>query len=733
MKKYASGEDNNNNNNTNNTYGHSGMNHAGIHSPTTIHSPKHEFDNIPHLDEEEVEIEEASTLYNLEDTSGQKRHYHQDDFYHIGTTNTNTIPKISSNESNASGDHTKVNFVNNNNNNMDSNNKNNYNSLQRNFSTDSLASFVSSTELDSLSVLGDDEIREYVAEQLMPRSETSENLFEEITGHGFHSSYYQSNKANQHGGLGHHHSHIEHPIPEQSAHHQGHHLVNKMTGFGNVARRVMQKDQPVLLPSQKRKLRGWFMRKYAKARKRHMLDEEEEEEEENTNNNNKTKNWREKYLSCFFSKGESSSKVFYTELTQEERLKVHSLIIDLGYALALYGISANRVEYHLTVVAAYFGVDAYFNITPVGIWVSFSHARLKESDNRTYYIKVETQMLNLDKLAKLDNVAFNIAKGRLTIDEARRKIGEIVKAPNVYDHPVINLFMHFVCPGLFGLLWSGNLAELLTCLVSGFAIGVIHLIFQRFAFFRNVNQIFATIVAGLIGIFMKYIFWGSYEVSVALIVLAATWQFLPGQPMAVACYEVAAGSLLSGILRFVASFVVILKLGFGFLITNVIVTNIPGLGDNEKTAPDRDPIPLWMRFLVMIGLALNIVFTRRVPKNAFSIIFITLATVSAHMIAFVIADKLNNLEAGTVIGGIVIGILANIFSLLSQQPPIMVSGIGALLLGPGSMSFRGMAAFVFGDAVTGIAFTFEVILVGLALFLGYTIANIVVPTPTVTV
>lgn len=204
-----------------------------------------------------------------------------------------------------------------------------------------------------------------------------------------------------------------------------------------------------------------------------------------------------------------------------------------------------------------------------------------------------------------------------------------------------------------------------------------------------------------------------------MINLAATWQFLPGQPMAVACYEIATGALLSGICRFVFSFVVILKLGFGFLITYVIAINIPHLRDSEINPPSRDPIPLWFRFIIMIGLALNIVFTRRVPKHAFSIIYITLSTVCAHMVAFVLADVLENLEAGTIIGGILIGILGNIYTLISKKPSMMVVGIGALLLGPGSMSFRGIAAFVFKETTEGLNLLFEIFWVGIALFCKY--------------
>ncbi|EFC48005.1 DUF1212 domain-containing protein [Naegleria gruberi] len=599
-------------------------------------------------------------------------------------------------------------------------------------SIDSIASFASSTDLDALAILNDEDIKGFVAEQLVPIGE-KQTIVDSIK----HSHSHLRPALNVKNPQGHHHEMMnqydQQPIEPSNKGEEKMGLVSAASSFKEkvvdlfsaAKTRIMQKDQPVLLPSQKRKLRGWFMKKYKRARKKEAALEEEEEEEEEEEKKPSDKGIIEKIISCFRSE-RSESRVLYTELSEEDKMKVQSLILDLGYALTLYGISANRTEYHLTLVCTYFGIDAYFNITPVGIWFAFGQ-KMREAENRTFYVKVETQMLNLDKLSKLDNVAMNIARGRLGVDEARKEIARIVSAPNVYEHPVFHIFMHFICPGLFGLLWSGNVAELLTCLSSGLAIALMQMFFQRFAFYRNVQQIMATVTAGIVGIIMKAIFYGKFEVSVSLVALAATWQFLPGQPMAVACYEIATGALLSGICRFVVSFVVILKLGFGFLITNVIVTNIPHLGESEINPPEREAIPLWFRFIIMIGLALNIVFTRRVPKHAFSIIYITLSTVSAHIVAFYLSSVMHNTEAGTIIGGILIGIMGNIFTLISKKPSIMVVGIGALLLGPGSMSFRGIAAFVFKETTEGLNLLFEIFWVGLALFFGFTVANIVVP------
>lgn len=222
----------------------------------------------------------------------------------------------------------------------------------------------------------------------------------------------------------------------------------------------------------------------------------------------------------------------------------------MGYALSIYGLSSYKVEYHLTLIATFFGIDASFSCTPTGIWIAFGQRPKDSNDNMTtYFIKLESQTVNLDKLTKLDKVASNISHGVYTIDDAQAAVNAIIKEPPIYSHPMIGLFLHFLTPGLFVLLWKGNLAEAFTCLMVGLIIGIINFFCSKMPMFGSIMPAIASVTGGSVGIFMKWVLFGKYHISVALVSLCTSYQFLPGSVISSALYEISIGASLAGMTR----------------------------------------------------------------------------------------------------------------------------------------------------------------------------------------
>lgn len=95
-------------------------------------------------------------------------------------------------------------------------------------------------------------------------------------------------------------------------------------------------------------------------------------------------------------------------------------------------MSSYKVEYHLTLISSYYGIDAYFSVNTNGIWIGLGHRPKESNDNMfTYFIKLEGQTVNMDKLAKLDKVASDISHGHFTIDEAQAEINKIIDRKSV--------------------------------------------------------------------------------------------------------------------------------------------------------------------------------------------------------------------------------------------------------------------------------------------------------------
>ena len=84
-------------------------------------------------------------------------------------------------------------------------------------------------------------------------------------------------------------------------------------------------------------------------------------------------------------------------------------------------------------------------------------------------------------------------------------------------------------------------------------------------------------------------------------------------------------------------------------------------------------------------------------------------------------------ELGVFFGALIVGIASNGYSRLLDHPAMITQVPGILLLVPGSVGFRGLAALLDRQIVSGVDTTFKMILTAMALVAGTLIANIVVP------
>lgn len=119
----------------------------------------------------------------------------------------------------------------------------------------------------------------------------------------------------------------------------------------------LEKSPIPMLPSTKRKVKHWLFKRAKKG-----TSTDVQEEEVIPQNQSMIEKVKKAILWCVTGKFEIEKRysVPYQKLTREEKDRVHSLLLDLGYALSIYGLPSNRVEYHLTLVSTYFGMDGYF-------------------------------------------------------------------------------------------------------------------------------------------------------------------------------------------------------------------------------------------------------------------------------------------------------------------------------------------------------------------------------------
>jgi uncharacterized membrane protein YjjB (DUF3815 family) len=80
------------------------------------------------------------------------------------------------------------------------------------------------------------------------------------------------------------------------------------------------------------------------------------------------------------------------------------------------------------------------------------------------------------------------------------------------------------------------------------------------------------------------------------------------------------------------------------------------------------------------------------------------------------------------IGSLLVGLLGNIFSRISNHPSIVVTTSAILMLVPGSFSLYSIHALISNDVHTSMNLLFSMFMVAMALSLGLMAANVILPT-----
>ncbi|KAL9656730.1 hypothetical protein ABK040_002997 [Willaertia magna] len=488
---------------------------------------------------------------------------------------------------------------------------------------------------------------------------------------------------------------------------------------------IFIEPKPVpMLPSTKIKVRHWI---YHKSKMKRKKEAKEGHHHKHHQNEGFIESLRKGTMWCLTGHVEDGKRysVPYKDLTREEKNKVHALLLDLGYALTIYGLSSSRVEYHLTLVSTYFGMDGYFFVIPTGIWYSFGY-KPRDPNNLCYFVKIESQTIDCDKLIKLDSIAHDISDGKLKINEAQEKLAKVISDPPIYSHPIFSIFNMFIFCGFYVMLWNGTVGEVLTCFLGGLIIASFTILFSKIANLSSIIVVLAAILGGICGIILKYILWDVSFISVVLICLCTSFYYLPGYQIMLAIAEIQARSLVSGTSRLVLAFSTVLKLGFGLLITNGIVSLFPSFAESEAAGTERTELILPLRIVAVLIIAIGLGVDAKVPKYVFTYIYLSVVTLFVHLSAYYISNSFGT-EVGTVVGAMVTGIGSNMYSLITGHPPIVVNCVTTLLLVPGSLSWRGFSAFLNKDSQTGISFMIEVFIIGMSIFFGLTVANVIVP------
>jgi uncharacterized membrane protein YjjB (DUF3815 family) len=194
---------------------------------------------------------------------------------------------------------------------------------------------------------------------------------------------------------------------------------------------------------------------------------------------------------------------------------------------------------------------------------------------------------------------------------------------------------------------------------------------------------------------------------------------LPGVTISVALQELYSNMIVYGSSRLMFGVSQALQMGFGFALGYKAVFFDRSLPPSFKQGcPDSSEIMTdhWTYVLLPICI-ISFAIIGNAPADKW--IGILICSFAAYFINSVIGR-----DAGTLLAALGLGLLARIYGRLRGQQPVIFMISGTLVLVPGGLAVRGLASLISADAISGLSFTGNMLVVGCCIALGLFLAQL---------
>ena len=389
-------------------------------------------------------------------------------------------------------------------------------------------------------------------------------------------------------------------------------------------------------------------------------------------------------------------------------------VLTLGRALHRYGHSAQRLEDVLGAVADRIGLHGHhFFSTPTSIMAAFGPL----GRQRTHLLRVAPGEVNLGKLAALEHVSVEVARGRLSPAAGTEAIERIGAAPSPYG-PALTTLAFGVLSGAACQFLGGGWREVLVASLLGLGVGFLSLFT---AGQRRLGSVFEPLTAFLVSGATVALAHVVGPLAVLVATLGGLIALVPGLTLTTAMTELATRHLSSGTARLSGAFITFLGIAFGVALGN-------RLGAVAFGAPlavvTPQSLPLWTGGVALVVAPLSfVVVLRAEPRDTPWVVLAGALGVYAGRIG---AATLG-VELGTFAGAFAVALASSAYERWRQRPQAVVLVPGILLLVPGSVGFRSLTALMERQAVAGIDTAFSMILTAMALVAGLLLAGVIAP------
>lgn len=382
-------------------------------------------------------------------------------------------------------------------------------------------------------------------------------------------------------------------------------------------------------------------------------------------------------------------------------------------ALHRFGTPAHRLEEALVAVSKRLGVQGQFFSTPTALFAAFDHPDLA----RTRLLRVEPGEINLEKLSLLDAELARATSRAVDIQRAQARIAAVLDTPPRYGRTSTTAAFA-LSSAAAAHFFGGGVAEILGAGLAGLLIGLLALLVEVWPSAGRLFELLAALIAAFATTALAGL-WGGMAPFLAT--LAGLIVLVPGLGLTTAMTELATRNLVSGASRLAGALLTFVTLGFGVAVGNRLGVALVGSVDIVPTAAT---MPVWsepLALLVAAG-AFTVLF-RAHPRDCGWI----LAAAALALYGSRVGSETLGPELGALTGAALVGLASNLHARWLDRPAAVTQVPGLMLLVPGSVGFRSVAALLERDTLSGVQTAFSMTLVAVALVTGLLVANILVP------
>jgi uncharacterized membrane protein YjjP (DUF1212 family) len=354
---------------------------------------------------------------------------------------------------------------------------------------------------------------------------------------------------------------------------------------------------------------------------------------------------------------------------------------DAGYPTA-------DLEERLTALADSVGLEAaQVSATPTIVEIALGSLPRQ----RSYALRVRPTVVDLDAIARLDDVVHDMLDAQLSTDAALARVAEIEARP-LRRRWFVQLPAYALAGAAVTPVLGGGWREVVAGGVVGALVGGVALAMGRAVRAEAMVAPAAAVVASFSAAALARL---GLNASTDIVTLAALITLLPGMALTIGVRELATQHLQSGVANTANALVQLLGLVVGVAVGRSIATN--WLGIPQQSVPHAG----FSGTHVLAAVAAGIAFTVTLRAQTRAAPIMCSATVLA-ILTYAAGKELLGAPAGVFAAALAIGVCGGLVAALLRRSPLVFIVPGVLMLVPGSAGFNSILQLLTGQTVSGI-------------------------------